>query len=140
MGAGSLAAARETLPAKSLPLSTLLTTLENQGFSSIVEAKFDDGLWEVECLRGANGVELNVDPVTGKIVSEHADHIKEKPAANHQTATMIVKLVEEAGYNPVLEVEWERDHWEVEADNQQGHRKLKLHAETGKILSDREDD
>lgn len=137
---GGIVLAADYLPAKALPLSTILTSLEQGGLTSIVEASFDDGVWEVEGFRNNQAVEVHVDPLTGKVLREHPDHITSKPTPQAKSAAAIVKQLEQAGYAPVLEIEWERDGWEVEAVNSQGKRKLHVAAETGKILSDRLDD
>ena len=63
---GGVAAAAEMLPAKALPLSTILTGLEKAGLTMIVDANFDDGVWEVEGMRGNRAVEVHVDPCQEK--------------------------------------------------------------------------
>ena len=52
------------------PLSKIVRTLEEQGFSPIVEIEFDDNLWEVEAYKEGDQRELKVDPVTGRIISD----------------------------------------------------------------------
>lgn len=137
---GGVALAADLLPANALPLSTILTTLEQQGLSPIVEANFDDGVWEIEGFRGDRPVELHVDPLTGKSFGEHPDRIDSRPPATAKAASAIAKAIEGAGYSSILELEWEHDHWDVEAISANGHRKLRVAADTGKVLSDRADD
>jgi len=137
---GGVAAAAEMLPAKALPLSTILTGLEKAGLTMIVDANFDDGVWEVEGMRGNRAVEVHVDPLSGKILTEQPEHISSVPGAQAKTAAAIAKQLEDAGYAPILELDWERTYWEVEAISAQGHRKLHVDANSGKILSDRADD
>ncbi|WP_437229650.1 PepSY domain-containing protein [Planctomicrobium sp. SH661] len=141
MGAVTTAGmAAEMLPAKSLPLSKVLATLEQQGLTSIVEADFDNGIWEIEGMRGDRPVELHVDPLTGKSHGEHPDRIDSFPPAGLKSAAAIAKSIEAAGYAAILELDWEHDHWEAEAISAAGHRKLHVAPDTGKVISDRADD
>ena len=55
------------------PLSQIVRTLEEQGFSPIVEIEFDDNLWEVEAYKEGDKRELKVDPVSGRIISGQKD-------------------------------------------------------------------
>ena len=55
------------------PLSKIVRTLEEQGFSPIVEIEFDDNLWEVEAYKEGDKRELKVDPVSGRIISDQKD-------------------------------------------------------------------
>jgi len=137
---GGVVMAGDLLPARALPLSTLLSGLEKAGLTMIVDANFDDGVWEVEGLRGNSAVEVHVDPLSGKILTEKPDQISSMPSAQAKTAAAIAKQLEDAGYAPLLELDWERDHWEVEAMNAQGRRKLHVAGDSGKVLSDRVDD
>ena len=55
------------------PLSKIVRTLEEQGFTPIVEIEFDDDLWEVEAYKEGDKRELKVDPVSGRIISDQKD-------------------------------------------------------------------
>ena len=55
------------------PLSKIVRTLEEQGFSPIVEIEFDDNLWEVEAYKEGDKRELKVDPISGRIISDKKD-------------------------------------------------------------------
>lgn len=137
--AGGLALAADQLPARSLPLSKVLAAVEQAGLTSIVEANFDDGVWEVEGFRGDRAVEVHVDPLTGKLVHEHPDQIVLKPGPQAKSALQIATQLEGLGYVPV-ELEWEGDHWKAEAFHSQVKKKLHLAADSGKVLSERLDD
>lgn len=60
-------------PQDAKPLSELLGALEEAGFSDVTEASFERRYWEVEASQGADRLELYVDPLTAKVVSQRAD-------------------------------------------------------------------
>jgi uncharacterized membrane protein YkoI len=60
-------------PKDSKPLSEIVTSLEQQGFKQISEIEFDNGKWEVEFYQDNQKHELEVDPSSGKILSNKLD-------------------------------------------------------------------
>ncbi|WP_437202809.1 PepSY domain-containing protein [Planctomicrobium sp. SH664] len=138
LASGGLLAMAEHPPAGARPLSEVLTSLEQQGLL-VVEASFDDGVWEVEGIRSDRGVEVHVDPRTLRVIREHADSQDSRPGVGSLKASEIVKLLEDAGYSPVTELEWNSGEWEAEARRNLSRRNLRVAAETGKILSDHPD-
>jgi len=59
----------ETPPANAKPLSEIIKSLEDQGYTSIGRIKFDDNAWVIEVHQaGGREVELLVNPVSGQIV------------------------------------------------------------------------
>ena len=65
--------ADEIPPHDAQPLSKIVRTLEEQGFTPIVEIEFDDDLWEVETYKEGDKRELKVDPISGRIISDQKD-------------------------------------------------------------------
>ena len=61
----------EQPPANAKPLSEIGRALEDQGYKTITEVEFDDGLWEIE-IQQADGkeVHLEVDPISGSLASK----------------------------------------------------------------------
>lgn len=60
---------REELPPPNArPLSTIIKSLEDQGFKVIEEVAFEGGAWEVEVHQGGKEIELHIDPMSGKIL------------------------------------------------------------------------
>jgi uncharacterized membrane protein YkoI len=55
------------------PLSEIVRTLEEKGYSPFVEIEFEDGQWEVKVYKEGVKRELKIDPVSGKIVSDRKD-------------------------------------------------------------------
>jgi hypothetical protein len=59
----------ETPPANAKPLSEIIKSLEDQGYTSIGRIKFDDNAWVIEVHQaGGREVELLVNPVSGQIM------------------------------------------------------------------------
>jgi len=65
--------AEQKPPQEAKTLSELLASLEEAGFSDVTEASFERRYWEIEASQGAERLELHVDPVNGKVVSQRAD-------------------------------------------------------------------
>ncbi len=62
-------------PPNAKKLSEILKGLEMQGYTQIEEVSFEASHWEVEAVnRERSKRELRVDPVTGRVVSDRADH------------------------------------------------------------------
>ncbi|ABA58364.1 PepSY domain-containing protein [Nitrosococcus oceani] len=60
-------------PKDSKPLSEIVKSLEEQGFKQISEIEFDDDKWEVDVYKDNQKLELEVDPSSGKILSNKVD-------------------------------------------------------------------
>ena len=56
-------------PADAKPLSEIIKSLEDAGFSPIVEVDFRAGRWHVEAFHKGQKRDLRVHPVTGEITS-----------------------------------------------------------------------
>lgn len=68
----SIALASDMPPKNSKPVSEIAASLEKQGYTPS-EIEFDDGKWEVEAYKDGQKHELKVDPISGKITSNHVD-------------------------------------------------------------------
>ncbi|MGJ8671515.1 PepSY domain-containing protein [Rubritalea sp.] len=64
----------------------------------------------------------------------------EKPPADALPLSKVVKMVEDQGYNPFIEANFDDGKWEVEAYKGDAKRELRVNAKSGKIESDRADD
>lgn len=60
-------------PPGAMALSTVLTKLEQQGYTPIIEVSLDNGRWEIEAYKEGEPVKLEVDPNTSDILSEQPD-------------------------------------------------------------------
>lgn len=56
----------ELPPQGSLPLSTIVASLEKQKLGVITEVEFEDGFWEVKIHKNGTKRQLNMDPKTGR--------------------------------------------------------------------------
>ncbi|WP_250464583.1 PepSY domain-containing protein [Microbulbifer litoralis] len=68
------AVADEKPPAGAMALSTLLTKLEQLGYTPITDVSLDNGRWEIEAYKGAEKRDLEVDPNSGKVLSDRPDN------------------------------------------------------------------
>ncbi|SEA30618.1 PepSY domain-containing protein [Microbulbifer marinus] len=66
-------AEEEKPPPGAMALSTVLTKLEQQGFTPIIGVTLENGRWEVEAYKGAEKRELEVDPNTAEILADEPD-------------------------------------------------------------------
>ena len=60
----------ELPPPNARPLSTIIKSLEDQGFKAIEEVAFEDGAWEIEVHQGGKEIEFHIDPMSGKIIKK----------------------------------------------------------------------
>ena len=56
----------EIPPAGSMPISTIIESIEARGLGTVTEVDFDDGAWDVELRRDRQKMKLVVDPMTGE--------------------------------------------------------------------------
>lgn len=67
------AAAEEKPPKNSMHLSSIVKSLEDEGYSPITEISFDDGVWEAEAYKNGQERKLKIDPLHAKILSDRPD-------------------------------------------------------------------
>jgi hypothetical protein len=60
-------------PKNAKPISEIVRTLQEQGYSPFVDIEFEDGKWRVKAYKEGVKRELKIDPVSGKIVSDRKD-------------------------------------------------------------------
>jgi len=63
----------------------------------------------------------------------------EMPPQNAKLLSEIVRTLEEQGYNPIVDIEFDDDRWEIEAYKEGVKRELRVEPVSGKIISDRKD-
>lgn len=103
--------------ASAIKFSKLVRSLAKRGFAPVVEAGFDGRSWNVVALRDGTPVQLTVNPTVGHLgkVRALADTKHEVPPADGRPLWQIAEQLEQAGYTPILEVEFEDGKWEIEA-------------------------
>lgn len=67
----------EAPPEDALPLSEIIETLKTDGYTKIIDAEFEDGVWEIEYVVDGEEHELHVDPVTGEVLPEETQEADE---------------------------------------------------------------
>jgi hypothetical protein len=132
-------AAASRPPANSKPLEEIAAALEQSEYV-IVEASFDDGLWEVDAYKGDTPYELHLDPATGKVLATHPDDTDPLASAGAMKLSAVLKEVSKSGYAPIVSADFEHGQWEVEAYKNGAKRELQVEPQHGKIVSDRADD
>ncbi|AQQ67119.1 hypothetical protein Mag101_05270 [Microbulbifer agarilyticus] len=77
-GIAAVAAAQDATDKKPPPgamaLSMVLTKLEQQGYTPVVEVSLDKGRWEVEAYKEGKKWDLEVDPNSGEILEIKEDN------------------------------------------------------------------
>ena len=63
----------------------------------------------------------------------------EKPPANAKPLSQVIKMLEDKGYNPIVDVEIDNAVWEIEAYKNAQKRELKVDPVKATIISDRPD-
>jgi uncharacterized membrane protein YkoI len=120
-------------PPTALTQPQLRARLEAQGYTSINDVKFEDGVWKADA-RSANGnrVDLRVDPQTGEVYPD-------EQVARLAEADVRARLAA-AGYTNVHDVDYEDGIWNAEADDPQGKDvELKIDPDTGKVIGTEKD-
>lgn len=64
----------------------------------------------------------------------------EIPHHDAQPLSKIVRNLEEQGFSPIVEIEFDDNLWEVEAYKEGDKRELKVDPVSGRIISDQKDD
>lgn len=72
---GGAYAQQAAAPAAALTVAQIVQKLEGMGYTAIEEIEKDDGVWEVEATNASGThVELDIDPVDGRVLRERPDH------------------------------------------------------------------
>lgn len=61
---------------------------------------------------------------------------EDKPPPGAMALSMLLTKLEQQGYQPIVEVSLEDEHWEIEAYKTGEKRELEVNPNTGEVLSD----
>lgn len=126
---------------KFLSMIEVVQRLEADGYGSFTELSLDDGNWEVELRKQGESLELIVDPVTGRVISEHRDDPEMAPPGNAMKLSKLLKAVAQDGtYQHFEEASFERRYWEIEVFRDGRKRELHVDPVTARIVAERADD
>ena len=67
------AMAGERPPADAVPLSEVVKSLEEKGYSPVTEVSMDNGVWEVEAYKDGQERELKVNSKDGQVLSDRLE-------------------------------------------------------------------
>ncbi|QDS91546.1 hypothetical protein FF011L_02760 [Roseimaritima multifibrata] len=124
-----------------LSMVEIVQGLEKEGYGPFAELSRDDGRWEVEARKGNESLELTVDPLTGKVLSQHRDDPEQAPPAESMALSKLLQSVLDHGsYRNFEEVSFERRYWEIEIYKDGQKRELHVDPITAKVIADRIDD
>ncbi len=125
-------------PVGAKSMQEIVADLENVGYLPVGVA-FDDGIWEVDGYQEQVAAELQVDPLSRKLLSVRRDDADPAPPTGSLPLSKILESISGAGYTTIVEAEFKHGQWEIEAYRQEMKRELSVDPATGTILSDRAD-
>lgn len=138
---GITSAVGQTTNTKSLTMIEIVQQLERDGYGPFSELSLDDGNWEIEVRKQGESVELTVDPISGKVLSEHRDDADQTPGKDAMALSKLLQTVSNnGGYKNFDEVSFERRYWEIEVYKDGQKRELHVDPTTAKVVADRIDD
>jgi uncharacterized membrane protein YkoI len=125
----------------SLQIIEVVQRLEQAGYGPFTELSMDDGNWEVECRKQGESLELTVDAVSGKVLSEHRDDAEPTPTADAMALSKLLQTIhDQKNYERFIEVSFERRYWEVEVYTKGQKYELLVDPITAKVITERTDD
>ncbi len=134
-------AVAQTTNSKTLSLIEIVQQLEKDGYGPFSELSRDDGNWEIEVRKQNESVELTVDPISGKVLSEHRDDTEQTPGKDAMALSKLLQSVSNSGnYQDFEEVSFERRYWEIEVYKDGQKHELHVDPLTAKVIASRIDD
>lgn len=57
-----------------IPISKVISIMQDQGYTQISKVEADDGRWEGEGMKDGKVYEIDIDPTSGKVIREKLDN------------------------------------------------------------------
>jgi len=132
-GKKGLEKAAVTLPSGAIPLSAVLQSVENTGYTPVVEVEFEKDHWKIKAYRGGQLLQLKVDVFKGAVLPN-------PPPTLQRPLSAVIKALEDQGYGPILDVEPAEGNeggaaWDVEAYKGKSEVKVSVDPSSGKITT-----
>ena len=127
----SLSLHAESVPTPSMPMSSLLQTLQSKGYVAVRKIEFDDGIYKVIAINPqGEEMKLKVNPQTGEIT-------KPENVKKVFTMTDIARKLESQGYTNIFRMESDGKSYDVKALDKNGKKfNLTVDAENGEVKKD----
>lgn len=119
------------IPEKTIPMTNLIKSLENKGYTVVRDVKYDDGVYKVDAINAqGKDVEAKVNPMTGVITQS-------KDGSMKLTTFNAAQEIENAGFKNIYSIESSGDKYKVKAMDKDGKKiSLTVDGESGKISKD----
>lgn len=128
-------ASADVPPPNTMPLSTIIRSIETGGHGAIKSIEFDNGFWEAEVCKDSC-TKLYIQPQSGAITrTAREDAESELPPQGSQPLSKIVAALEEQKPGVITEAEFDDGFWEVEIRKDGKKTKFHIDPKTGKPRS-----
>lgn len=111
----------------------IVLRLERSGSGSISQLVYRDGKWTANVFRNSKRLEIIIDEITGRIVAEHEQHLRERPPRDAMPLSKILEIFSPAS---VQEIEFEKGRWEIEYEKDGVRRESLVDPVNGGVISD----
>jgi hypothetical protein len=113
----------------------IVLTLEKSGGGWISRLVFKNGQWKVNLIRDAKRFEIVIDEITGRIIAEHEQHMRERPPRDAMPLSKILEVFAPAS---VQEIEFDRGRWQIGYEKDGVRRASLVDPVHGSIIADRQ--
>jgi len=128
----SSAFAEDPVPANAMPITKIITMLQDQGFCGVNEVEYDDGVYKAKVFaKTGHEYELKINPQTGKMIN--------KPVMATSSMLDAIKGATQAGFTNISEIEADDSGYKIKAYKGQQKYKIRVNGQTGKVMSMKED-
>ena len=119
-----------TLPATALPVTAILDRLDERGFTHVSKIKYSDGVYSIKAMNPeGQPVKYRVNAQTGSPIPQD-----DEDSSGKFSMRDAIKVVEDAGYHGIYEIEQDGHIYEIEAFDKNEHKAgFEVDSKTGKM-------